>query len=144
MGVTRTGIGGFCRANGRCDRRSFLAGTILAPAAAVAAASREETRREPPKPATGVRVTVLKRTQELALQERYLKEGVIPACGTVRDGQKFLAQAPYSAAPKGMCTAAWGQMLEGVKFVDGGSVDRLVQCCTDGYRPVFFLLERIV
>ncbi len=118
----------------------------MVPVAAIAAASEAEQGHELPRPATGVRIVVIKRTQELELQKKYLKEGVIPACGVVRDGQAFVARAPYSSSgmPEGMCKAAWDQMLENVRFVDGGSVDRLVVCCTDGYRPVFFLLERMV
>ena len=56
------------------------------------------------------------------LQKKYLKEGVIPACGVVRDGQQFVAVPPYSDLPAGMCRSAWDHMLESVRFVDGGSV----------------------
>ncbi len=97
-----------------------------------------------PTPTTGVRITVLKRTQELELQKKYVEGGVIPVCDVVNDGQQFIARAPYTATPEGMCRSAWDAMSGGVKFVDGGSLDRLVLCCTDGYRPVFFLLERMV
>ena len=45
--------------------------------------------------------------------------------------------------PEGFCDWAWADIRVFIHDVTAGMMDRTVACCTDGYRPVFFLLERV-
>jgi uncharacterized repeat protein (TIGR04076 family) len=103
---------------------------------------------------TAVKITVLKR----ALHENLSKahrgaNALIKPCEVFADGQEFICGLNM---PDGFCSWAWHDIFQMVLALLGGvSFDRgafkgwmkddntVVACCTDGLRPVSFLLERI-
>ncbi len=99
-----------------------------------------------------VRITVVKRALHQDLARAHGKRE-IPPCEVFQDGQTFLTSFQK---PDGFCDWAWTDLSRGVTaLLTGGSFDRglfngwmkaegsLVACCSDGFRPVSFLLERI-
>jgi uncharacterized repeat protein (TIGR04076 family) len=110
-----------------------LASTAFAEGVAVAQA--------PSKPSTKCRVTVLKRT----LNEEWNKEfrdGKIKVCDKYQDGQEFIIESPWRK-PDGFCDWAWADIRTYIQLVDAGKRDVSINCCTDGFRPVFFKIERM-
>jgi uncharacterized repeat protein (TIGR04076 family) len=112
-------------------RREFLSGAALAPAALAAQA----------QPAKRVKITVLKRSVQTEFQ-KYRKDPIV-ACEKLKDGQEFIVESPWSK-PEGMCDWAWADIRTFLHVVRSGDLQQFVTCCTDGFRPVFFRLERIV
>ena len=101
---------------------------------------------------TAVRITVLKRAlhPELAAESA---AGVVKQCEVFKDGQEFIAGLTM---PEGFCPWAWTDITRTMLALQaGGSFNRglfsgwmkeghtAVACCTDGFRPVSFKLERI-
>ncbi len=115
------------------DRRNFVASTFLLPVAAVAPAQQR---------ATGVRITVLKRSVQKEFQK--YSWGPIPICERVKEGQQFLVTSEITRAPEGFCESAWDNIRKTIYSIRDVGPERTVACCTDGFRPVFFLLERVV
>ena len=115
------------------NRRNFVASTVLLPVAGVASAQQR---------AAGVRITVLKRS----IQQEFQKYswGPIPICDRVKEGQQFMVTSDNNRAPEGMCESAWNDIRKTVYSIREVGPERAVACCTDGFRPVFFLLERVV
>ena len=93
-----------------------------------------------------VRITVLRRTQNLDFQKEWTDAGVWAACDRFCDGQEFVTTGWM---PEGFCSFAWADILEYVlTLARGGNMvgvkrGTFITCCTDGFRPVFFKLERI-
>ncbi len=94
------------------------------------------------------KVTVLKRTIHQDLVDEYLKEEMGP-CEHFQDGQEFVVESPFSP-PGGFCAWAWADIRKDIFAVMlGGNLpwakrpDVAIACCTDGYRPVIFKVERI-
>lgn len=99
-----------------------------------------------------VRITVLKRELYSDLVEAYSKDNIVAEkCGFYTEGQVFEIEASeLNSIPAGFCSWAWADlhrdimaMYHGADYFwakDNGSV---VACCTDGFRPVVFLIERI-
>jgi uncharacterized repeat protein (TIGR04076 family) len=93
-----------------------------------------------------VRITVLRRT----LNEDFLKEytdEMWKPCSVFRDGQEFVATP--AVMPEDFCGWAWADiqgivmtLARGGNFI-GVSPGIFITCCTDGFRPVAFKLERI-
>ena len=92
-------------------------------------------------PMARCRIRVLMRTVMASLAEQYVGDPVRP-CPLLRDGQEFDVPASLEKPP-GMCDWAWADLRAAIQAVNAGKPDKLVSCCTDGYRPVFFLLERL-
>jgi len=99
-----------------------------------------------------VRITVLKRALHEDLARAHGGREMHP-CEVLRDGQSFVTGFQK---PDGFCDWAWTDVSRGVvALLTGGTFHRglfngwmkaegsLVACCTDGFRPVSFLLERI-
>src|SRR5215831_18476460 len=114
-------------------RRNFVSAAVLLPAAAVASAQ---------QPAVSVRITVLKRSVQKEF-EKY-SWGPIPICDRVKEGQQFMVTSDTTRAPEGICESAWNDIRRTVYSIRDVGPERTVACCTDGFRPVFFLLERVV
>ncbi len=95
----------------------------------------------PAPPAARVRITVLKRS----IQKEFEKYswGPIPICDRVREGQQFTITSDTARAPEGMCDSAWDHIRKTVYAIRDEGPERTVACCTDGFRPVFFKVERI-
>lgn len=93
-----------------------------------------------------VRITVLRRTQNMDFQEQFTVAGSWPLCEKFQEGQTFTTAGWM---PEGFCSFAWADILPYVlTLARGGNMigtqpGTFVTCCTDGFRPVFFLLERI-
>ncbi len=100
------------------------------------------------------RITVLKRAFHEDLTAEYLDESFSPQgkapCEAFADGQQFdIDRLPRK--PEGFpCDAAWVDLYRALSVVlfGGGAPwinrpDSVVACCSDGLRPVSFLVERI-
>jgi len=102
-----------------------------------------------------VKITVLKCLAHRDLIEEYMGEAVkeeclsSPACGVLREGQEFVL-SDASVVPEGFCAWAWADIHREILAVSsGGSMDPwlkkpglAIACCTDGFRPVVFRIER--
>ena len=96
-----------------------------------------------------VRITVICRTEYPELMEKYENPLEEPCCVTV--GDVFVSVD--AEKPEGMCSVAWGCMLEFVKtlaegggnFFDGWMKNEksAMVSCDDGFRPVSFLIETV-
>jgi uncharacterized repeat protein (TIGR04076 family) len=93
-----------------------------------------------------VRITVLRRTQNRDFLEADA-ESVWEPCERFEEGQEFVSQR--ANMPEGFCSWAWCDiqkyaltLARGGDFI-GVKPGTFVTCCTDGFRPVFFRLERI-
>ena len=94
-----------------------------------------------------VKITVAKRMSNEDLIEKYGNK-VAPLCDVMKDGQEFTSED--FAMPEGFCSWAWADIQRdvtvlgtggGFSWVDQDGVG--ISCCTDGFRPVVFLLERL-
>ena len=93
-----------------------------------------------------IRITVLRRT----LNEDFIKElGDFPwqPCERVSDSQVFISE--HLCMPEGFCSWAWTDIYKiiltlarGGDFL-GVKPGVFVTCCTDGFRPVLFKVERL-
>ena len=99
------------------------------------------------------RITIIKRSHDQDLIDRYLndsyKNPVFGPCDMFKEGQTFLVTDP-NKIPEGFCAWAWSDIhRELITLMSGGNLDWMkssgsaLSCCTDGFRPVIFLLERI-
>ncbi|MDH5769713.1 MAG: TIGR04076 family protein [Candidatus Bathyarchaeota archaeon] len=71
-------------------------------------------------------------------------------CSIFREGQEFVIEAFRPKVPQGFCSWAWRDLLQiitalrcGADFPWTKEEATSLHCCTDGWRPVFFRLERI-
>jgi uncharacterized repeat protein (TIGR04076 family) len=137
----------------RCGLGSLSLGAALAHAAT---APPEETSPATPradkKRRTGCKITVLKRT----LNKEYLdqfRNGVGEACPVFKDGQEFVLSQPWES-PQGFCDWAWADIRSYILATTFGRPEAFpppfgkpegvfVACCSDGFRPVFFKIERM-
>ena len=96
-----------------------------------------------------VRITVLRVSfnEDFVAEytEEYQGQGWQP-CSRLREGQEFISDGWM---PVGFCDYAWPDIHKYVLVLARGG-DMLgvrrgtyITCCTDGFRPVFFKLERI-
>jgi uncharacterized repeat protein (TIGR04076 family) len=93
-----------------------------------------------------VRITVLKRTLQRDALEQYA-DSIWPPCERFTEGQVFVSKG--ANMPEGFCSWAWADiqkyvltLCRGGNFL-GSRTGVTVACCTDGYRPVVFGVERI-
>lgn len=95
-----------------------------------------------------VRITVLKRTWNGDLAERYAAPDLRP-CEYHHEGEVFISNGWQK--PEGLCDNAWKCMQEYVLAMAHGAEDfydgelknpkTFVASCNDGFRPVSFLIE---
>jgi len=97
-----------------------------------------------------LKVTVLKRTVYQDLAQEYLADAAgFAACPVFKDGQTFEADA-FLSCPDGFCAEAWQNIYPYALAISRAGTfapytkdeNKWVCCCTDGLRPVSFLLER--
>ncbi len=96
------------------------------------------------------RITVLKKTYDKDLAEKYFKKDLLKPCEFFNEEQVFLVDQSLEC-PKEFCSWAWNDILKPVTtLVFGGNYgawnkeeNKFVTCCTDGIKPVIFELERI-
>ncbi|MUM76952.1 TIGR04076 family protein [Pseudodesulfovibrio sp. F-1] len=92
-----------------------------------------------------VKITVLKRLFHEDLVKNYTDNpNSWTPCQLFKEGQTFTipAQAPWNK-PEDFCGWAWADMQKMIWGMSRGGPKQFVTCCTDGYRPVVFLLERL-
>ena len=93
-----------------------------------------------------VRITVLRRTLNRQAVARY-GEGTWEPCERLSERQVFISSG--ANMPEGFCSWAWADIQKYVLVVarggnhDGRRPGTNVACCSDGYRPVIFAIERI-
>jgi uncharacterized repeat protein (TIGR04076 family) len=94
-----------------------------------------------------VKITVLRRTRFDDLLEKYGTH-IWEPCDTFREGQELLV-GKGCMMPEGFCSWAWCDihkyvltLARGGNFA-GSRPGVTVACCSDGYRPVFFAIERV-
>ena len=93
-----------------------------------------------------VRITVLKRLHHTDVLEQHA-DFMWEPCDVFSIGQQFTADGVNM--PDGFCGWAWSDIEKIVLTLSRGGNFRgvptgtFVTCCTDGYRPVVFLLERL-
>ena len=101
-----------------------------------------------------VRITVLKRAEYPDLIDEYVpkvpEQAGYGACGLFTDGQSFIVEHRPDKPDTFRCHGAWADIRQDVAIVlFGGNapwINRpgtMITCCTDGLRPVTFLIERI-
>lgn len=101
-----------------------------------------------------VRITVVKRALHDDLVKRYINRDRYPdgfgVCSLWEEGQQFDIE-DWPAKPDGFpCDWAWADIQRDVAMVMfGGNPPWMVRdgmaltCCSDGFRPVSFLVERL-
>jgi uncharacterized repeat protein (TIGR04076 family) len=94
------------------------------------------------------KITVLKRTIHQDLVDEYL-DGEMGPCDQFQDGQEFVVESNWSP-PEGFCNWAWADIRKEVFAIRNGAdlswtkpTSAAITCCTDGYRPVIFKVERV-
>ena len=93
-----------------------------------------------------VKITVLRKLFHQDFVDKYAAAPQTWApCEHFEVGQEFMAskEAPW-AMPAGFCGWAWADIQKLVYGIARGGQDIIVTCCTDGYRPVIFKLEKII
>ena len=92
-----------------------------------------------------VKITVVKKTfNEDLLEECALDPKVWSICSHFNVGDEFMVDKikPWEM-PVGFCGWAWNDIHKLVLAMARGGFDLFLTCCTDGYRPVLFRLEKI-
>jgi uncharacterized repeat protein (TIGR04076 family) len=94
-----------------------------------------------------VRITVVKRLFNEDMVDKYAEpEGEWAPCQMLKEGQEFLVK--NLEMPFGFCSWAWADIQKLVVALARGAdfwdvkPGVFVTCCTDGFRPVIFKLER--
>ena len=92
-----------------------------------------------------VRITVLKKHFHQDFVDKYAAnpEGWTE-CERLEVGQEFTTskETPWEM-PQGFCGWAWADIQKLVYGIARGGQEMFVTCCTDGYRPVIFKVEKV-
>ena len=92
-----------------------------------------------------VKITVLKKLFHHEFVDKYAAQPEKwRPCDHFELGQEFITslKAPWEM-PAGFCGWAWADIQKLVYGMARGGQDVFVTCCTDGYRPVVFKLEKL-
>ncbi len=121
------------------ERRRFIAASACALAGLGLAAGDAASSDTQAQKKVAVRLTVLKRGFEKEFADKF-RNGQGAPCPRFKDGQEFTVASQW-AMPQGFCEWAWGDIRTYIHdvFATGATT---VGCCTDGFRPVFFKIER--
>ena len=92
----------------------------------------------------GIKITVLKKLFHHDLIKKYTDTKDWTACQHFEVGQEFIVSkdTPWEM-PAGFCCWAWSDIQKMVWGMARGGPNLFVTCCTDGYRPVVFKLEKL-
>ena len=98
-----------------------------------------------------MKVTVLRRMANPDFAEQYCKRADVTLCPLFTEGQEFVVDESFGCPENFPCSGAWNSMSLGMEMLMLGlnypnwmkDEKTLIQCCTDGIRPVVFKLERI-
>ncbi len=121
------------------ERRDFIATSAAAVAGLAVPASAASGQAQAQKK-YAVKLTVLKRGFEKQYADAF-RNGQGAPCPKFKDGQELIVPSQW-AMPAGMCEWAWGDIRTYIHDVFA-SGQTTVGCCTDGFRPVFFKIERV-
>jgi uncharacterized repeat protein (TIGR04076 family) len=126
-------------------RREFM-GCISSASSALltgTAAAGFKTEENGPKqePAVKCKITVIKKTLFSDVCEKYAKEKV-DICPRFKEGQEIFVTSAYQP-PEDFCAWAWADIRPSIHSVFWGGRKSSVVCCTDGFRPVIFNVERV-
>ena len=92
-----------------------------------------------------VKITVMKKTYNPELVEEYTVDpSKWSPCQHFEVGDEFITDldSPWTM-PEGFCGWAWADIQRTVYGMARGGQKVFITCCTDGYRPVMFKLERL-
>lgn len=92
-----------------------------------------------------LKITVMKKHFHRELIEQYAANpGKWTPCPAMEVGQEFITSRdrPWDM-PEGFCGWAWADIQKLVYGMARGGQDVFCTCCTDGYRPVVFKLEKV-
>lgn len=95
--------------------------------------------------AKGVKITVLKRLVMDDIVAKYAPDGKMSPCHRCNEGDVFVTDG--RKVPEGFCVWAWADIFKDVLLVRQeakcSTADGKCQVvsCTDGFRPVVFLIE---
>ncbi len=97
-----------------------------------------------------VRITVLRKQLYKDIAREYLTDYPDVECDAFREGDRFLYTGG-AEMPEGFCPWAWIDIYHSVSALSAGGSHTPWQkregvnvvCCTDGVRPVTFLLEAV-
>ncbi len=121
------------------ERRQFFKKTAAVSACALAGAM---VPSEASAEASGkYKITVIRKSlnEEFSIQDRGEKGNV---CDAFEEGQEFVLDHPWSP-PEGFCPWAWADIRPIIMSVHAGKFSKFTTCCTDGYRPVYFRVEKV-
>ncbi|MDO8685362.1 MAG: TIGR04076 family protein [Clostridiales bacterium] len=100
------------------------------------------------------KITVLRRTINEDIVDKYLddsfKNPTFGLCDHFADDEEFVVED--FDMPEGFCPWAWADIQRDVVAINLGGADfpwmkakgTAMVCCTDGFRPVIFLIERVM
>lgn len=93
-----------------------------------------------------IKITVLRKSHNSAFLDQFA-EFRWESCERLQEGEEFISEGVNM--PPGFCSWAWADiqkyvmvLARGGNFI-GVQPGVYVTCCTDGFRPVFFKLERV-
>lgn len=94
-----------------------------------------------------VKITVIKREFYPEIADNYLVDGSeAGACPDLKEGDTFIYEGG-AVMPQGFCPWAWIELYPKANALAGRAENNWykpnvsIGCCTDGVRPVVFLLE---
>ncbi len=91
-----------------------------------------------------VKITVLRKYFHQDLIEKYTETGDWGPCPKLNEGQVFIVpEESCWEMPPGFCSWAWNDIAHRVWGMARGGPNVYVTCCSDGYRPVILLLEKM-
>ena len=92
-----------------------------------------------------IRITILKKLfHEEIIQEYADAPEEWTTCPSFNTGDVFIVDStsPWDK-PSGFCGWAWADIQKMIWGMSRGGPKKFVTSCTDGYRPVIFLLEQL-
>jgi uncharacterized repeat protein (TIGR04076 family) len=87
------------------------------------------------------KITVLRKAFNEDFYQQY-PYGEASPCGRLEAGQEFISNNRWDP-PEGFCQWAWGDLRPIIQSIHAGHPATMIACCTDGLRPVTFMLEGI-
>jgi len=122
-------------------RRTFIHSAAASACALGGLAAATAAQGQPSAKKISCKLTVLKKEFRKEYADRY-RNGKGAICNKFEEGQVFVTSSPW-APPEGFCDWAWGDIRTYIHLVYSGQSGPIVACCTDGFRPVFFSIERV-
>ena len=92
-----------------------------------------------------VKITVMKKHFHPDLVRDFAADpDALTPCSHFEIGDEFITdlERPWDM-PEGFCGWAWADIQRTVYGMARGGQDVFITCCTDGYRPVVFKLEKL-